>query len=123
MVIDGNRLILIIGKKILFKKNSKSELSPKKIRPDRTHGLVHGISIDSIGYGEYTIYGIRYGPDPLMCHGGSSGSIDIIAIRTNAYNIYGGSDIDTFPAQFSIVDYFVQLAQFTHTVICINKTN
>ena len=30
MVIDGNRLILIIGKKILFKKNSKSELSPKK---------------------------------------------------------------------------------------------
>ena len=35
MVIDGNRLILIIGKKILFKKNSKSELSPKKIRPDR----------------------------------------------------------------------------------------
>ena len=32
MVIDGNRLILIIGKKILFKKNSKSELSPKKIR-------------------------------------------------------------------------------------------
>ena len=30
MVIDGNRLILIIGKKILFKKNSKSQLSPKK---------------------------------------------------------------------------------------------
>ena len=25
--------------------------------------------------------------------------------------------------QFSIVAYFVQVAQFTHTVICINKTN
>ena len=33
MVIDGNRLILIIGMKILFKKNSKSELSPKKNTP------------------------------------------------------------------------------------------
>ena len=40
MVIDGNRLILIIGKKILFKKNSKSELSPKKIRPQRGCNLV-----------------------------------------------------------------------------------
>ena len=41
--------------------------------------------------------------------------------------IYVYSSItDRFPkrvAQFSIVDYFVQLAQFTHTVICINKTN
>ena len=34
MVIDGNRSILIIGKKVLFKKNFKSELSPKR-RPDR----------------------------------------------------------------------------------------
>ena len=25
--------------------------------------------------------------------------------------------------QFSIVAYFVQVVQFTHTVICINKTN
>ena len=46
MVIDGNRLILIIGKKILFKKNSKSELSPKKNTPGPAMaGLVFGNSI------------------------------------------------------------------------------
>ena len=62
MVIDGNGLILIIGKKILFKKNSKSELSPKKkyarasarvgpglAIPLSTHAVIYGWFNQSCG--------------------------------------------------------------------------